>query len=56
MSVSLSAVKSILAPTLLSEKHNSKSVVIKPPEATSCPATILLFLISFCMVLKTVFT
>ena len=28
------------APKLLSAKHISRSVVIKPPEATSCPASI----------------
>ncbi len=39
-SASPKLVKSILAERSWSAKQSSKRVVIKPPEATSCPATI----------------
>ena len=54
-SLSDSDVKSILAPRLLSAKHISRSDVINPPDATSCPALILSSLIKFCIVLNTFF-
>ena len=45
VSASPKLVRSRFAPKLVSAKQSSNKVVIKPPEATSCPATILSSLI-----------
>ena len=44
------------APKLTSAKHISNKVVIKPPEAISCPALILSAFINFWIVLNVFFT
>ena len=47
--------RSISALKLWSAKHISNKVVIKPPAETSCPATILSFLIKFVNKIKSLF-